>query len=219
MEDQLPAEGLQEKSLLNETHLNNMSSSSYCVLENCLSPKDLSAIKSYACLLDDRENFRLAGTGQGEGLSLTQTFRNDRIKWLERNEHAVLEHSFFSLIDRLKYELNRHFFLSLKDFECHLTIYSVGSYYKKHRDTFNQSNNRVISFVLYLNENWTTEDGGELLLYDERDSEMAVIYPTANKLVLFKSDLEHEVKTAHKPRMSITGWMLQQTIGLEFLAP
>jgi SM-20-related protein len=34
------------------------------------------------------------------------------------------------------------------------------------------------------------------------------ILPTMQKAVFFKSDeMEHEVSVAHRPRMSITGWL------------
>jgi SM-20-related protein len=44
------------------------------------------------------------------------------------------------------------------------------------------------------------------------------ILPQAGKLVCFRSDqIEHEVLPATRPRMSITGWMLDQLVEMKDL--
>ncbi|HCN73582.1 MAG TPA: hypothetical protein DIS96_18500, partial [Pusillimonas sp.] len=65
--------------------------------------------------------------------------------------------------------------------------------------------------TLTLNESWTTEDGGELCLYESEQSprENATrITPAPGRLVIFRSDLVwHEVLPGQKPRWSLTGWL------------
>jgi SM-20-related protein len=60
--------------------------------------------------------------------------------------------------------------------------------------------------ILYLNENWQINDGGELCIYKQEIKQL--IEPTNCKLVFFKSsDLLHEVLITNKPRLSVTGWL------------
>jgi SM-20-related protein len=105
--------------------------------------------------------------------------------------------------------------LGLKDFECHFAIYPENTFYKKHIDRFQQNAHRVLSFVLYLNENWQKGDGGELGIYP--DKEEHIVEPVAGRLILFRSEILHEVLLSHKERISLTGWMLDKDMSLTFL--
>ncbi len=65
---------------------------------------------------------------------------------------------------------------------------------------------RRVSLVLYLNDSWTPEAGGELRLFDaagrHRDIE-----PIAGRLVCFLTPgREHAVLTTQRERLSISGW-------------
>jgi hypothetical protein len=64
---------------------------------------------------------------------------------------------------------------------------------------------------MYLNENWTEKDGGELLLYDappNHDTEKWRVAPQMGSVILFFSDyrVPHQVLPACKDRYSITTW-------------
>ncbi len=60
--------------------------------------------------------------------------------------------------------------------------------------------------ISYLNENWQESDGGQLIIH--RGEETQQILPSNQKAIFFQSDvLEHEVAVAHRPRMSVTGWL------------
>jgi len=83
-------------------------------------------------------------------------------------------------------------------------------------DQFRGRNNRLISCVLYLNENWKVGDGGELQLYNT-SGEVPThrIEPLRNRMVFFRSDtVWHEVLPAHAPRKSLTGWLLYRPSGV-----
>lgn len=215
MPEDIYAEGLQERSLLNEDQIQSLADHSFCVVENFLDSHALQYLMSYAIQKDEQEAFKLAGTGRGNQFNLHQNFRSDRVKWLSRNEDSTLQKLFFHKMDQMVRFFNREFFTSIVDFECHLAIYAVGSRYKRHSDTFEDSSNRVLSFVLYLNDHWEAENGGELVIYSEKKE--CKILPAANRLVVFRSNMEHEVMPTNRPRYSLTGWMLRQRIGLEFL--
>jgi SM-20-related protein len=119
-------------------------------------------------------------------------------------------------VNFLRVELSRALFLPLRDFESHFAIYPPGTFYKRHRDNFQKQNHRLLSLVLYLNENWSPEQGGTLRIYPEAE-EPKDVEPIGGRLVIFRSDLEHEVLPCHAPRYSITGWMRDKPIGLSFL--
>jgi SM-20-related protein len=90
------------------------------------------------------------------------------------------------------------------DLECHYAIYPPGTHYRRHLDRSPAGAERVVSLVLYLNEDWNPADGGELKLYTEPG---VLIVPSGGTLVLFVSEsLEHEVLPTRAVRLSLTGW-------------
>jgi SM-20-related protein len=89
----------------------------------------------------------------------------------------------------------------------HYAVYPPGKFYQKHLDSFQGSNRRKISFVLYLNQDWQTEQGGQLRLYLE-DDQIKDVNPEGGTLVCFvSSELYHEVLITTQTRYSPTGWM------------
>ena len=59
---------------------------------------------------------------------------------------------------------------------------------------------------MYLNEDWTSADGGALRMYD--DERVREVLPVAGTLVCFLSDrFEHEVLPATRERLAVTGWI------------
>jgi SM-20-related protein len=85
------------------------------------------------------------------------------------------------------------------DFMFIFLIFTEGS--------FKNSKNRVVTTVYYLNENWSEDDGGELVIYDEDNNYLTKVTPHANTLIVFLSDkFPHEVLPAKKKRFSIAGW-------------
>lgn len=108
---------------------------------------------------------------------------------------------------QLQEHLNRELFLGLKYYESHFSIYEKDDFYEKHRDAFKGSKNRVVTTVYYLNEKWKEEDGGELIIYNEKDEIIKKVIPHANTLVIFLSErFPHEVLPSQTKRLSIAGW-------------
>jgi len=110
--------------------------------------------------------------------------------------------------------LNRRLFLGLFSFESHFAHYAKGDFYKKHKDAFKGEGNRVLSVVVYLNQYWSKQDGGELVIYPNQQSTSAVIddhtvsvTPGFGTVVVFLSEeFPHEVLAAQRDRYSIAGW-------------
>lgn len=148
----------------------------------------------------------LAGTGGNANLQYNDLFRSDIIYWLDRKHNNIHENSFFDLMDSFVMFLNETCYTGITEYEFHYTLYEKGSFYKKHLDQFRDNDSRKYSMIMYLNDEWKVDDGGELCIHHEDRTEN--ISPVNGKSVFFKSsELQHEVLISNKPRMSITGWL------------
>jgi SM-20-related protein len=148
-----------------------------------------------------------AGTGNKTLVTRDKLLRSDKIYWLDRMNGDVFENEFFDLMDRFIQYLNATCYTGITGYEFHYTLYESGSFYKKHVDQFRNDEGRKYSMVMYLNDEWTEQDGGELCIH-HTESDKQYISPTGGKSIFFRSnELEHEVLITHKPRMSITGWL------------
>ena len=174
----------------------------YIVIENALE-KELSSK-----LLDSAKNekdFKRAGISGAGDLHLDNQRRRDKIHWLDNSDDTQKE--FLEFTDGLKKYLNRSLYLGLTYYESHFAIYDKGDFYESHLDAFKNSKNRVVTTVYYLNDEWSEDDGGELIVYDENSKEITKVIPNANTLVIFMSEkFPHEVLSTNKKRYSIAGW-------------
>jgi SM-20-related protein len=167
--------------------------------------------------LQDTAMMHEAGTGRTHK-AINPQLRGDIIYWLNESETSTAQQAYFSQMEVLRLNLNRHLYLGLFGLESHLALYPTGAGYKKHIDRFKgDSNNqpvRQISCILYLNEDWLDESGGHLRLYlntnNHSGNESKIdIAPIGGRLVIFLSDtFYHEVLPANRDRASLTGWFL-----------
>ena len=158
---------------------------------------------------DKRSDDAFNKAGIGIDAERVSEIRGDFTYWLNREIDTEIDF-WFNWMDELKKLLNRYCYLSLSGDEFHLAHYPKGSFYKKHLDQFHERNNRMITILLYLNENWKEEDAGYLKIY-KSDNSTELISPLANRFVLFKSgDLPHEVLPTNAGRNSLTGWLLYE---------
>jgi SM-20-related protein len=162
--------------------------------------------------LHDSGAFTQAAVGHGSTKSVHTQIRGDSTLWLEDCQSPELQQEVANFLQTLMQELNQSLYLGLKRFESHFALYPPGSGYQKHIDNHQGLSHRRITFVLYLNENWQTADGGELSLFDPKDSDASSkkihsIKPLLGNLVLFRSELfPHQVEESFKTRKSLTGW-------------
>lgn len=153
-----------------------------------------------------KKQFKAAGIGHKKDFIKDKLIRSDLIYWLDRKHNDAHENTFFNLMDRFVQYLNQTCYTGITSYEFHYAFYDKGSFYKKHLDQFKNNNSRMYSMIMYLNEDWQPNDGGELCVYPFGKAQ--IISPLNGKCVFFKSDqLEHEVLLSHQPRMSITGWL------------
>lgn len=150
---------------------------------------------------------KAASVGRFNARVANSEVRRDAILWIEGASDA--QRAWMAFASRLQVELNRRLLLGLFSFESHFAHYAPGAFYKRHLDAFRGQANRRLSVVAYLNEAWSPEDGGRLVLYDPEHDEttLAEIQPEGGSLVVFLSEeFPHEVLPASKDRFSIAGW-------------
>ena len=175
------------------------------IAENFLSESLSLHLKENLTTLYAERLLKVAGTGN-TNVKHDNQFRSDIIYWLDRGHNNVHENSFFDLMDNFVNFLNETCYTGITGYEFHYTLYEKGSFYKKHLDQFRSNDSRQYSMIMYLNNEWKENDGGELRIHHENRIEN--ISPLNGKSVFFKSsELEHEVLISNKPRMSITGWL------------
>lgn len=166
------------------------------------------------CLGDINDNpLQQAAVGKGQGMEVREMIRNDSISWLDASAEGEFQKQYRDQMELLRLSLNQQFFLGLFDFESHFALYQAGGFYKAHRDQHAGATKRVVTVILYLNEDWQPGDGGELRLWTtpgKAQGSSVLIEPRMGTLVCFMADDHwHEVLVSHKPRMSITGWFLR----------
>jgi SM-20-related protein len=206
------------KALMEKLNLvaDGLAENGFAVIDNFLSMNEVKSILE----LDEFQNgmlqFKKAGIGKSQDKQINEGIRGDYIQWIDRASAAPAVQGYLTKLHELISFVNQNLFLSLKDYEVHMTIYPAGSYYKRHLDQFKKDDHRKLSVICYLNENWKEEEGGQLRIYLP-DKDMDVL-PEAGRLVCFRSDqLEHEVLPSTRPRLSITGWILDQHAELRHL--
>jgi SM-20-related protein len=154
--------------------------------------------------------FRHAGIGKGDAFTIRPEIRSDKVLWMDSFNLTPIQSEYWALVDQIRVSINQRCFLGLRSFEAHFAMYPPGSFYLRHLDQFQQVKYRVVTIILYLNDEWTSEDGGALRMYlpTEGGEEILDVYPEGGKLVVFLSaEIPHEVMTTYKERISITGWL------------
>lgn len=178
----------------------------YAVADDFLTHEEVKAILSLPLFADGLEGFRKAGISK-QG-AVHSEIRGDYIRWIDPLTADQATRVYLDRLQDLIRYLKQALFISIQDAELHYTIYPPGTFYKRHLDQFRKDDHRKLSVICYLNHGWKEEQGGQLKLYMEDESEK-IILPEAGRLVCFRSDLlEHEVLPATRPRLSITGWLL-----------
>ena len=161
-------------------------------------------------------NFRRAKIGQGDAQTMQTEIRSDFIHWLDPEQLTPLQQQYWDFIQQLREIINRTLYLGLVNFEAHFAVFPEGAFYKKHLDQFKTTQLRMVTCLLYLNENWQAEDGGQLRIYDPSDPSSESYFevlPTFGTFVCFRSDLiYHEVLPAHRERFSLTGWLRKEIL-------
>ena len=172
----------------------------YIVIENALDKKLSQELFSLA-----KNTTAYKKAGVSSDASVDENRRRDKIFWIDADSEATAK--YLSFADGLKKYLNQNLYLGLNCYESHFARYDEDDFYEKHLDAFKNSKNRVVTTVYYLNDDWQEDNGGELIIYNEKDVRLNAVIPHANTLVVFMSEkFPHEVLKAKQERYSIAGW-------------
>lgn len=195
-----PIEGQQFKEITSALEMQG-----YIILPSIFPREILDALIIRIKAFEDTD-LKPAKIGRGKLKQKNPEIRRNKIYWLDK--HNITDNGFLSLMELLRVGLNQSLYLGLFDYEAHYAIYHKGDFYKQHVDALKGSSNRVLSTVLYLNDEWNADAGGELVLYAQDEKTiLEIVVPNVGKLVMFLSEqFPHEVLAANKDRYSIAGW-------------
>jgi SM-20-related protein len=191
--------------------LDDFEKQGWAELREFITPEAALGIRTEIEEIQKLEGFRQASIGKHEQKAIDTSQRGDFISWIDPQNALANTRAYLDKVETLKDELNRYFYLGIRDYECHYAHYPPGSFYKKHVDRHKNGSPRRVSTVLYLNPEWKPADGGELVVYQSTDSSH-LVEPRLATLAIFLSEMEHEVLVTHSDRMSITGWLLNEII-------
>jgi len=185
----------------------HLASDGVCVCPDFLPAEQIAALAQDAC--QRLAAFQPAGTGARHTHS--PQVRGDSTLWLEPPGESDSQRQVLTQFETLRLALNRELQLGLFDFECHYALYPPDTGYERHRDRFTGDRRRVLSCVLYLNQDWHPDAGGCLRMYRSDTAPLDVL-PQGGTLVLFLSErFEHAVLPARRERLSLAGWFRQRT--------
>src|SRR5688572_6869904 len=142
-----------------------LASDGYAIADQFLSQKEVNDVVSLEKFKND--NFKKAGIGKKSGLQVNEAIRGDYIQWVDKKAAPAAIQVYLDKLGALISFLNESLFLSLKDFEVHMTVYPTGTFYKRHIDQFKLDDHRKLSVICYLNNDWQQEHGGQLRIFLE----------------------------------------------------
>lgn len=181
----------------------------WSVTPDFVSPSLVAELRQETLALWQEGAFRHAGVGRGPDLRVRPEIRTDQVCWIDTKDCSPAQTAYLDRLEGLRQTINQTLFLGLFDFEAHLAVYPAGSYYRRHLDQFRGVELRTLSAILYLNQDWTEADGGQLRIFvdPDDDSRFEEILPLGGQLVTFLSArFLHEVLPARRERVSVTGW-------------
>lgn len=179
----------------------------YACSDDFMKATTVSGLRSNIQNLNLTGKMQAAGIGKNIEYQKNTLVRGDKIKWIEKESKDQFETIFLKKVGNFISHLNKTCYTSITGFESHYASYEQKSFYKRHLDQFKGDKGRKYSIILYLNDDWQTEDGGMLSLYPEGGRQIN-ISPVGGRVVFFKSDeMEHEVHPSFtRDRISIAGW-------------
>lgn len=169
----------------------------FVVLDNVFSTQAVKALQLESGFID----YKQATLTHGERL---ENIRGDSIRWIDDSTPAGM--AYLASIDGLGRYFNQILFAGIRRSEAHYARYPSGFGYQWHSDNPAGRDERVISAVFYLNDDWADSDGGHISLYDKAGN-LHQLTPKAGRLVLFDSNLSHQVEITKRTRFSIATWL------------
>jgi len=194
---------------LNDKQLDTFVTDGWLNIDDVFNSTALLALQAESGFIDYRDAELTAGVRISD-------IRGDRIRWI--TEDFFAGYYYLQSINALASLFNRSLFAGIRHSEAHYACYPTGFGYQWHSDNPAGRDERVISAVFYLNDDWESTDGGALEVVDKHSVHHEVM-PVANRLIIFDSDLRHQVQIAHRQRYSIATWLRRDDAVVLFAAP
>lgn len=180
-----------------EPKLDDFVATGTMVLDEVFDDNALNALQNESGFIDYKE----AHLTHGERES---AIRGDSIRWID--ESCPVGMAYLGAINELGRYFNQSLYAGIRSSEAHYACYPAGFGYQWHSDNPKGRDERVISAVFYLNDNWTGEDGGQITVINKQNDTVQLL-PKLNRLVIFDSNLQHQVEITHRRRFSIATWL------------
>ncbi len=194
--------------ILSDSELTQLAEQQWLCKKDVFSPEQLKKLQQIAHNRWQQGQFRSARIGRGHEQQEQKNIRSDEILWLDPMDPELI--FFAEICNKIQTELAQGLMLPIQNYELHWARYPANSGgYDEHLDQSNAKDlfhgERLITLVLYLNDSWQSEDGGQLKM--RLPDKIMTIEPQCGTLMLFRSDsLWHQVIAAKKDRWSLTGW-------------
>lgn len=184
-------------SVIDDTALDKLLTTGFLVLDGCFDGDFVRALQQESGFVA----YKKASLTHGETL---EHIRGDHIRWIDDACPCGVQYS--EQLLALGKWLNRTLFTTIRQVESHYACYPAGFGYDWHKDNPKGRDERIFSVVYYLNDDWQADDGGAICLIDKADK-LQILLPKANRLVIFDSNLRHQVAKTHRVRYSIASWL------------
>jgi hypothetical protein len=205
--------------------LAQLSATGFMVAPNFMKPAEVDLIRSDMAALRSEDRFRPAGVGEastnrldGSVRQCEQCFLFPRAKHSGGGDQAGRT-LLYEALDSLRGGLQQATGEPLDPLltEGLYARYPHGGFYRRHIDSMpgTPQELRRYSFLLYANSEWTEADGGLLRVHRDGGAEVAPagappsftdVAPRAGTLVVFRSDMPHEVLDTAAERLAVAGW-------------
>lgn len=233
---------------LTPSHLASLAKHRYVVIPNWLDSAATARICQDALALADAGLAVPCAVGDRDGMPLDGSQRESRqcsLRPPPANHIGCVKtrDDLESSVNSLREQLQSSAQLELPQLQPFLTelkylLYPVGGHFGRHLDAqiaddgwrrqgrssadggslSGSALRRVISFILYLNSEWSSADGGELRVFPayergrgQHTEHTADILPEGGTLVILASaDVEHLVRETRKERQCVVGWFREE---------
>lgn len=182
--------------------LDEFTDNGFMVIDHCFDLNFCYALQQESGVIEYQE----AHLTHGERLT---DIRGDSTRWID--EACPIGMQYLQAIEDLGKFFNQTLYTGIRHAEAHYARYPAGFGYQWHSDNPQGRDERVISAVFYLNDHWGEQDGGEILVIDKHGNQQKLM-PQGNRLVIFDSNLQHQVEITHRERFSIATWLRRDGI-------
>ena len=200
-------------------------SSGFQVIPDFFASSEVKALKEDVSILHSEGRFAVAGVGEANTNRVAEDVRRcEQCFLFPRVKHGSGGHQpgrklLYDTLSTLQANIQEETGQALDGLltEGLYAQYPSGGYYRRHVDSVpgTPQEIRKFSYLLYCNEAWQPSDGGCLRIHTDGGGETAPagapssfvdIEPRAGTLVVFRSDVPHEVLDTSAPRLAVAGW-------------